>query len=504
VIRVEPEVGVDSTPEVQAKNASDWISTIFTLVLFGGFGLCFAALGVYAMVQSYPKQGWVAIVGGSVFICFGLGLAALVISACISHGRDLNRAAADPDHPWRSSGQWNSSDISDHALGGAIGAWIIAILFNAVTAASLWSAVLGRQRASPAALLVVLFFLAIGLYLLMNGVRASARAMRYGKSTLHLTTMPAEIGGHLTGEIRLQRPIDAIGPARLRLACKRTSRGEHASTSTDWQNVSEIEHLPDTNGGTVIPVDFQIPATLPPTRSSTSTLDRIRWSLETTVAARGVNYRSSFDVPVFDVRGVGAKSASDFPSFPPPESNFASTDHAGEPPTHPGIVLARLAGGGCSIHFAAGRNWVSTLIWTAIGAGLTWGLLYAQSVHADWMLRFWLIIFAIPFDLAALSGWLSSSTVTARPSGLHVERGWPLLRKHEDLAAASITDITDQISTTVGNTSYYRLTAKSHKGDDISLASGIRERAVARWAAAELLQSLGKTSRPVAARGHHK
>jgi hypothetical protein len=476
---------------MRTATASQWASTIFTLIIFGGFGLCFAGFGVYAMVQSYPKQGWVAVGGGSIFILFGLGLAALVVFASIAHSRDLKRQAADPDHPWRWNTQWNSRDSTDHPYGGAIGAWLIAVIWNGIPAAALSSMLLGRQKTPPLAVIIVLLFLSVGLYLIFASLQATRRAMRYGQSVLHLSTLPGEIGGHLTGEIRLGRPIDATGPARLRLACKRTSTGEHSATTTSWQDVREVQ-LPDSRTGTTIPLDFEIPANLPPTRSGTSTLDRITWTLEATVAARDVDYRSKFDVPVFDVHGVGTSATSDFPSFAPPESNIGRIDHSGEPPSHPGIVLTRLASGGSSFHFAAGRNWGAAVCWTLIGAGLTWGLLYAQQVHGDVILRIWLAIFVIPFDYAALDGWLASSSVTARASGLHIDRGWPLWRSRADLPASAIKDIADQISTTAGNTSYYRLIAKPKSGVDVTLASGIRDHAVAKWVAVELLRSIGK------------
>jgi len=488
-----PQVEMDSS---KVRVGSALLGTIISSIVFGGFGLCFAAFGVYAMVQSYPKQGRVAVIGGSVFISFGLGLAALVVFACISHLRDVRRAAADPSSPWLWSGAWKGPEIADHPFGGAVGVWIIALIWNGLVGAACWGILSSTQTLQPGEA-ILLVFVAIGLYLLVIAVRATLRDVRYGRTKLHLTTLPGEIGGHLAGILQTERPIQAIGPARLRLICQRvTSDNRHSFTSTVWETTLEIQNLQTTASGTEIPFDFEIPAELPATRQSSSTRDAIHWKLGTTVAAEGVNYASNFEVPIFDVRGIQSQSASDF-SFPPPETNIASTLKTVEPPVHPGIVLSRLADGGCTIHFAAARNWLATIIWTIIGAGLSYGLVCALRMHGDWVLIIWLMIFAIPFDFAALSGWLSSSTVIARRSGLHVDSGWPLIRSHKDIAAESITDITDEVSTQAGNTKYYRLAAKTSGGQDVSLAGGIRDLAVARWVAAELLRSLHKSKSSV-------
>jgi hypothetical protein len=151
-----------------------------------------------------------------------------------------------------------------------------------------------------------------------------------------------------------------------------------------------------------------------------------------------------------------------------------------------------VAGRGCSIHFAAGRNWISTVIFTLLGAGFSEGAILAQRADGAWVVLLVLGLFAIIFDLVALNGWLSSATVTAKKSGLHIDRGWPLIRIRKDIPAASITDITDRVGLQAGNTSYYWLEAKADGGNEVTIARGIRDLSAARWVAAELLKSLGK------------
>jgi hypothetical protein len=484
---------------MNSRTTTDSMGAILTIIIFAGFGLAFAGFGVYTMLQAYPKQGSVAIIGGCVFIAFGLGFATLITFASISHLRDLRRVTANPDAPWLLTGAWNNAEKSDHPFGGAIGVWIIALICNGIITAGCCAMLTSPGKLSPAAA-IILIFVALGIYLLVAAIRATLRAFYYGRSTLHLDTLPGQIGGHLSGTLRTERPIQAIGPARLRILCTRTDRiGRHLDTSTIWQNVLNVPEIQLDAGGSAISFDIETPDHLPPTSPPGANNPYITWKLQTSVAAHPLSYSTTFQVPMTGTASPPASSAPfspvDFPPEAPPESNVAQAAPASEPHEHHGITLARLAGGGCSVHFAAARNLGITLIFTIIGAGLSVGLFYAQRAGAAWPVLGVLGLFTVIFDYGALNGWLASANVVAQRSGLSIDRGWPLIRFRKEVPAESITDIIDRVGLTAGNINYYELAAKttdSHDPNPVPIARGMRDRDVARWIAAELLRSLRK------------
>ena len=475
------------------QNTLNNIAAIIGAIVFGAFGLVFARFGAFIIYDDFRRQGWVAVAGGSVFMAFGLGLAALMGYALHAQRRTTERQLTNPDKPWLWSGSWNSQDISDHAVGGVVGSWVLALIWNGITGATCWS-MLVSKKPFQAPELLVLIFVVVGVAFLFNGVVTTLRAIRYGGSILHLSTLPGQIGGHLAGMIHIRHGLDPMGPARLRLSCSRTSNsGKNSTTTLVWENVVEVPQLP--RDCAEIPVDLTISSGLPATRPWGNSWDSINWKLEASVATHGVSYRSSFAVPVFDAAAtgmVGNELITD-PSMPMSvkESNVGDASHAPEPANHPGIAIMRLAGGGCTFHFAAARNWGSTIVLTLIGAGFTEGTILVYQFHGGWLFILMLGLFAVIFDLAFVNGWVASGTVTARKEGLQINRGWPLIRIRRTVPAESISDITDSIGTTMGNTSYYRLEAKT-AGGEVAIANGIRDRRVTQWVAAELLSSLGK------------
>ena len=456
------------------------LGTAVGTIIFGLFGLAFAAAGVSFTVTGFRRDGWGVVAFSAVFVTIGLGLTAAAIASVPMQRRQAERAAAHPDQPWLWAGTWTSTTLVDHAAGRLVWTWLLAVAVNGCALAVVRRQLV-RQASDDPPRWFLLILLVVAIALFAYAVNVSLRFVRYGRSVLRLDPFPGQVGGRLAGTVHVGGNLDAAGAIRLRLTCSRvTSNGEDTTRSLLWEDEQEVRAPPWSGAGSAIPVQFRVPADQPPTRPRGQTRDAIEWRLEAAAVAGGpAGYRSRFDVPVFEV----ADPVTATPVTP-------ASPH-GEPASHPGIVLSRLSGGGCAIHFAAGRNVRSALFVTTLAVVFVAGGLYLPLTRAPVWPRLIVWSFAALLIWGAIQSWLASATVVARPSGLSVDRGLPLLRRHREMPAGSVTAVTQAVTGQVGDQAYYNLEVVTVSGR-VRLVAWVRDKRVAEWASSELMAALGK------------
>jgi len=150
---------------------------------------------------------------------------------------------------------------------------------------------------------LLLIFPGGAIFLLLSALRSARRLSKFGESKLELKNDCALIGSPLGGLIRLTHEIEPIGAYKITLRCletvtKQRSKGKSSEhTEVIWSESVELSQ-----GGYSavlgIPIDIKIPADAFET-SDKRAKGRIEWSLELSAPTPGIDFQTSFSVPVY-------------------------------------------------------------------------------------------------------------------------------------------------------------------------------------------------------------
>ena len=452
------------------------------------FALPFAGFGLFAAFQAFThfaahdwKKALFLTLFAVVFGSVGFGLIALGLFGSKKVKEQQALEAAHPEEPWLWRADWARGEIKSHS--GAIAGffWFFTLIWNGISTAA-FIAVLPDIQRKPAVLLVLLFPL-VGIFLLIAAVRQTLRVKRFGESTFQLATVPGLIGGPLAGVVLTARPIHRAREVRLKLACfERHTGGKNSSEHLRWEDEKVLTGEVVQGGG--IPVFFNLPFDAPPTATLSASRSMV-WRLQVRADVVGTDYEAQFEVPIFQT----ALSRPDAPALADPTAAYEESAAAAPPP---GVTLRAGPNGGTAFEFAAARNksaafglLVFTLIWT--GAVVLMIKLKAP------------ILFPIIFGLIdvllllfVVSLWTSASRVVADATGLNVTRRWLFSSRKDFVAAGEIKAVETKIGMSSGSTAYYDLFAVTLAGKKMKLASGIQCKKDSTWLAQEINQALGR------------
>ncbi|MBA3343982.1 MAG: hypothetical protein H0T44_01570 [Gemmatimonadales bacterium] len=253
------------------------------------------------------------------------------------------------------------------------------------------------MREGNLAALFVLVFPAVGAGLLVWAVRSTLRFRKYGISRLDLTTRPGVVGRSLTGTVQTTVPLVPPDGFQVTLTCVRqvtTVAGKSRSTSETilWQEERRIpgQASRDHRGlGTTIPLAFAIPRDARPCENGDPS-DRVVWRLKVEAEVPGVDYESTFEVPVFRTeQSEQAPSAEELAAVADP--SLAPVAFRQPPESRIRVISNRR---GIEILFPAARN---------LGAAIGLTCFLAIWVGAIWaMLAFDAPLFPVIFGLFGL------------------------------------------------------------------------------------------------------
>ena len=445
------------------------VKAAFTAVLAVLFALAFAvpftAMGLMAMAQARHRHDPAQFLLALPFLTIGIIFFAVLLLGGPAIIRQRRMRTAHADEPWMWDHDWASGVIPAHAVAGAIGSWVIAVVWNGIAIPMTFIALSQTHNGQNHAVWLVLLFPLAGIALLVAAIRTTLQAIYFGQSSLNLCTIPAAIGGALAGVIHLERKIQPSASITLHLACREITRGGKSSYEhVVWENEQTLDSLPSVGTGSDIPVYFPIPLHQPPTSSEGG--GQIFWRLDVTAPTSAMTYRSKFRVPVFVVTADAL--------VPPEDSAAAYRHHASATAVHRvrGVTISRLTDGGRVMHVAAARNPGSATVVSLIGIGVTAATVLLPQTSAPIILAVVLGITALVVDMVAINAWFSSSTITARPRSLTVVRGLPMMRHHREMPAADIDDVVREQSSQLNETFYYNLNAVTGE-KEVRLASGI-------------------------------
>lgn len=403
------------------------------LILLFGFGAAFSALGVYAgvtevaeaLAEADDRKLWVSLLGGILFVAFGVGAMALAFVAHRRAGRIDAEAERHPDEPWLLQQEWAERRISSRTGATAVVLGLFGTVWTAISTPLMFRLPEEAARQQTPLVWLALLFPVVGVAMLVAALRAFLRWRKFGASVLELKTLPGVVGGRLEAVLQLSARIDAPGGMELALECvhqQTTGSGRDRSTHERllWKREQTVP--PGRFGlgpdGTAVPVEFTIPWGCEATRD-TNTDDEIVWRVEAKADVAGVDYYACFDVPVF----VTAESSEDVNDDAEIPQVVVSSLAGGDALPGSKIRVRPWRGNGREFWFGPSRNPVAASVTTLFAVGIGWVTAYLPDTDAPAPLTFGFGLVATLTALGAVVHWIGATRVRVEPGAIHVVRG---------------------------------------------------------------------------------
>jgi hypothetical protein len=485
----------------QPSKAGTIFLTLFALPFLGG-GLFFLYT-LFASPQNIKGNNTaVGVAIAALFVFVGGGL---IFASFKGYGLLKKQAAlqdANPSTPWLWRNDWAARRAESLSQKSYIGAWILAALGNLFLFPFLFGMVpqLARQR-NPA-VIFVLAFCSLGVFLIVRAIRATIRHDRFGDSYFEFGSLPFSPGERLSGRIQLRFETQAAHGIDLRLSCVRrviTAAGKNRSTSniTLWQADKNVPSGAVGPGplGRAIPVDFELPAEALDTNHNDPD-DQLLWLLHAAADVPGVDYSDDFEVPVFrtasspqPARNSSAQSAPGISGFGFASERSIDGDSGEVPrPTRTKVVVS-MREGGTEFFFPAFRTPGRALLLLLVSLLFT-GAVYLL-LHSRVPIPF-IVLFALG-DLFVIFGFFhvafGSSHILVGNGEIRLQRGIfglgsPRRTPFSDIASILAVASLQQGGNSDSSVHSIRLLTKA--GKKITLADEISNRQEARWVVSQL------------------
>jgi hypothetical protein len=461
-----PFVGIGlftAAQAIQRGAAGNWREALF----FGLFGLTFTAVGI----------------GG--------------IAAGLAGRRKLREQAAveakHPDRPWLWRQDWASGRIMDAGRTTVAFAWFFTVFWNLVSLPAGYFGVQTVLEKGEYVALLALLFPTIGAGLLVWAIRETIRYKKYGSSQLQLSTIPGVVGRTLAGTVSVPGTMTAVGDYVATLSCvHQVTSGSGKSRSTTenvlWQDERRVQGVTSRKPGgmvTDVPIAFQIPSDVRPSDAS-DIRDTVAWQLRVSAEMPGVDYESTFEVPVFHT------AASDEPLTTEEErlTRDPLDDVPYQQPPASRIVVTKNRRG-TEILFPAARN-----LGAAVGSTLfllIWLGAIVLQVYLDVPTVFPVIcgLFGLLIFVGVLDLWMQVTRVTIDAGVVTVATGYLYPGKERPFPQSEIGEVKPMIGMRSGRVSYYDIVILRKNGKKIRAGRSVRDKREAEWLAGTIREAVG-------------
>lgn len=481
-----------ANPAARTPWRANWLVVLFALP-FVGIGLHLIGSGVLGLFGEDPGIDEVMqIAGGFVFTAMGSMGVFLAFQDGRTNGELAERQMRHPGEPWLWRADWASGRIPCAGRATALAFLTFAVIWNVFCIPMLWAV---PSSDAP----FIWIFLIVGMGLATLAGVATWRWLRFGRSVLELATLPGRPGGRFRGTILLRGSLRPAKGFRATLSCVGFTSGRNAEERILWQEEGIVPPASTTLGptGTSVPVDFPIPTDASPSCPPVAT-SGIRWRVELTADLPGVDFASTFEVPIFQIgdaqplaRDDASGATPDFEPVLQPEAPMA-LDRERYTPESPNRLLL-LGADGAEVRLPAARNKGQAAFWTAVAflwsffAALAWfaaPLLFGVLFAAAWVL----LIFV------SITAWLRSWRIAADLSGVAVTVRFLGIGWTRRVPANAIEKIVPKIMGEWGKRPCYDLRIHRTGGRPIRAGDGVRSKREAEWLCAALWRAVRGSS----------
>ena len=387
-------------------------------------------------------------------LCFGgVGFGLIVF------GRYASRKAAEedalqhqhPNEPWMWRPDWAQGRVSGANKQTMVFTWAFAVFWNLISAPLLLVIPKEVIEKDNKLALLGLMFPVIGVGLFVWAVRATLRWRKFGASTFEMAAVPGVIGGRLRGRIQTTlRSVPASG-FELKLSCVRLINRERSTGETGTGNRSTTEKIlwqeeqtidPALLGpgyrGTSVPVEFVIPYECEPADDSDPS-NRVIWRLESSADVPGVDFRCTFELPVF-------KTADSSPEKIEREGGGFKSPSRTFDPSEATVRVGPSASGGTEFYYRAARDVgaaAALTVFLLIWAGVVW-----LQFYMEFPVVFPLVFgaFGVLLFLGAVDLWFSTTRVVIESGKVKIRRSTLGFSSTKEIAISEI----DQVKLDIG------------------------------------------------------
>jgi len=461
------------------------------------FALPFAVGGMSALVSTIahmvagtakPNE-WVLLIIGLVFTAIGLGLMYAVIYGSKVLKRQQRAQAEHPAEPWLWREEWAQGRIASKTRSTMIGAWIFAVIWNAVSIPVLL--MLPKATAQGPIGYLVLIFPLSGVLLLVRAVRQTLAYREFGKTCFEMASVPGVIGGELRGQVQARFPHSADHGVHLQLTCvNRVTTGSGDSRSTRenilWRAESDLTsaQLYPGPSGTTIPVNFRIPGDLQPSEKS-GPGDGIVWLLEALADVPGIDYHDIFEVPVFRTQQTSLQ--------PEPEPRIPIEAPLAVRPAALTVQMTQ-TDKGVEFYFPMARNKGFGAATTAFLLIFSTATYFLAGSSAPFIFPAAFGFFALILFYISMQMWFGTTGVGIGNGTMLVQDGWFGGGKVRQFAFAELASIASKITSQQGDatgTPYYDIELSLQSGRKVTLGRTIRNKKEVDWLIEEMKRLTG-------------
>lgn len=362
---------------------------------------CGYAVAGFVFVAGAGLAGWAEQVGlrivGAVLMmaaCVYAWFARRIVAASEAEERRREELAQEP---WKWRKEWLGPSIPSDDHKGAWVLFLFALAWNAISLPAVWQ-VFSAPRPEKAAYVVVLFPL-VGFGLLAGAAYKIVQRRKFGRARFVPSSVPGVIGGYLGGVIEVPARVVVEADARVTLSCIRrvtTGSGKQRRTSDTvvWEREERIpaDKWQTSSGRTDIPVLFYIPEGQPQSDWDNAS-NQVIWQLKAQAAVAGVDFETTFSVPVFPTGETAPP-----PSEQEPLLDAYRAERLDENELRRAGIVSRVDG----FEFNASHLWKARIVFTLITAGLLGLLVVFAVTGVPWIA--WVVVGV--FGLFMLMGML--------------------------------------------------------------------------------------------------
>jgi len=428
--------------------------------------------GIIAL-RHHQDEGVVILIVGVLFTAMSLAIVAISFHGVRQWSERNHRRAQSPSQPW----MW---------------LWVFAIAWNAITIPLTIAVFRLMMSRPPLAFLVVLFPL-IGVALLCGALYLSLRAWKFGKSTCTIDALPIAVGDSFHADVEHRGDVSPEGGYRVVLSAinriiQGAGKSRRITENVLWQSEQRVSSAlaAPTPIGRRIPIDFSIPIEQPSTDQRDQT-NATLWRMEVSAELPGIDYKASFELPVFvTAEGHAAEAVAAYQVAHRAEAASRSLAASSA------VTATPLPDGGTEFRIAPAREFGSLV--TMVIVMLVWFGAVALMFRLGAPLPIAAIfsLFGLVFLIVVIDAVAGRSIVTADPRLVRARREWLGIGTRVDIEPAKIDSVRSKLGARSGRKQYYEVEARLTDNSTRTLARYLRSSDDAEVLAAKIWYAVGR------------
>ena len=455
---------------------------LFTVPFFIA-GVNVLRAGVQAM-HRHEEHAPFLLAFGTAFTVFSLGFLAMTWWTLRQGQTMARRMDVHTGQPWLWREDWTARRAGESTPQIAVALWIFAVIWNSITipmALAVW-----RQFPMSPVVAIAVLFAGIGLVLLGSALVSTLRRRKFGRSFCTFDRLPIEPGQSFSGTIEHRGTQVPDAGYLLVLSCVNrvtTHNGRSRSTSTEvlWQTEQRLSGAlaAPSPAGMSLPFTFEIPADALSSDLSNRD-DAIVWQLEATAELPGIDYKATFDLPVFATADAFAAH------FAARRDEAAARELS--PDAH--ATITPLPAGGIELRVAPHRDMSAFTVFILFATIWFGAIALIWQFGAPLFIAGLFAIVGLVILFMAVDFFAGKSTVSVDRAGVRATHSLFGIKKTKTVPANDIASIAAKVGGHVGNHPYFDVEARLKDQTSQTLARYFVSRTDADAVAAKLWAEL--------------